>query len=139
MEIEDVFNFFSNPENLKNITPDSLSFKIITPKPINMSKGILLDYTIKLFRFPIHWRTYISDYDPPNYFVDQQIKGPYRFWHHTHIFKKVDGGVEIIDKIKYSVPFGYIGRIINTFWIRNDLNKIFDYRKKMINKILKKD
>ena len=139
MEIEDVFNFFSNPENLKNITPNSLSFKIITPKPINMSKGILLDYTIKLFRFSVHWRTYISDYDPPNYFVDQQIKGPYTFWHHTHIFKKVKGGVEIIDKIKYSVPLGCLGRIINKIWIRNDLNKIFDYRKKMINKILNKD
>ena len=98
MEIEKVFKFFSNPKNLKKITPDSLCFNIITPDPIKMSKGILLDYTIKLFRFPVHWKTFISDYDPPNFFVDQQIKGPYTLWHHTHIFNKVDNGVEIIKK-----------------------------------------
>ena len=81
--IEVVFDFFSKPENLERITPKNLSFKILTPTPIKMEKGALIDYTIKIIVVPIHWRTYISDYDPPHKFVDQQIKGPYSFWHHT--------------------------------------------------------
>ena len=83
---DDVFNFFSMPENLVKITPKSLSFTILTPKPIDMEKGTLIDYTISLMGFPVHWRTLISDYNPPHSFIDQQIKGPYAFWHHTHTF-----------------------------------------------------
>ncbi|MGY8764362.1 MAG: SRPBCC family protein, partial [Fidelibacterota bacterium] len=104
--LEVVFEFFSKPENLEMITPESLSFNILTPIPIRMEKGSLIDYTIRLFGIPIHWRTLISDYEPPFRFVDQQIKGPYTFWHHTHTFQQVDGGVEIIDKVKYSLPMG---------------------------------
>jgi len=130
--LEVVFEFFSKPENLEMITPKSLSFNILTPTPIKMEKGSLIDYTIRLFGIPIHWRTLISDYEPPFRFVDQQIKGPYTFWHHTHTFKLVEGGVEIIDEVKYSLPLGWLGTLAHAIWVRKDLEKIFEYRKTVI-------
>ena len=130
--LEVVFEFFSKPENLEMITPESLSFNILTPIPIRMEKGSLIDYTIRLFGIPIHWRTLISDYEPPFRFVDQQIKGPYTFWHHTHTFQSVDGGVEIIDKVKYSLPMGWLGTLAHSIWVRKDLEKIFEHRKTVI-------
>tara|TARA_Y100000590_G_scaffold287194_1_gene323311 strand:+ start:260 stop:754 length:495 start_codon:yes stop_codon:yes gene_type:complete len=134
--IESVFDFFSKPENLKTITPAKLSFNIITPTPILMGKGTVIDYTIRLFKIPIHWRTLITKYDPPHEFIDEQIKGPYNFWHHTHKFKQVDGGVEISDKVIYSIPMGIIGRFLHFLWIKRDLEKIFSYRKKIIEDLL---
>ena len=133
--IEDVFKFFSKPDNLSVITPPKLGFKILTPTPINMSTGRLIDYKIYLMGIPIHWRTLITDFEPPHMFVDQQIKGPYTMWHHTHTFQKVDGGVEIKDRVVYSIPFSILGRLLNFLWIRKDLENIFNYRKKVIDEL----
>ena len=133
--IEEVFQFFSKPENLSVITPAKLGFKILSPNPIKMEVGRLIDYNIYLLGIPIHWRTLITDYEPPNMFVDQQIKGPYAMWHHTHTFHKVKGGVEIKDRVVYSIPFGFLGRLLNYLWIKRDLNNIFLYRKKVIDKL----
>ena len=130
--LEVVFEFFSKPENLEMITPESLSFNMLTPTPVKMEKGSLIDFTIRLFGIPIHWRTLISDYEPPFRFVDQQIKGPYTFWHHTHTFKLVEGGVEIIDEVKYSLPLGWLGTLAHAIWVRKDLEKIFEHRKNVI-------
>ena len=134
--MDDVFDFFSKPENLKTITPAKLSFNILTPTPIVMEKGTVIDYTIRLFLIPIHWRTLITKYNPPYEFVDEQIKGPYNFWHHTHKFKKVDGGVEISDRVIYSIPMGIIGSVLYFIWIKRDLEKIFLHRKEVIENIL---
>ena len=134
--MDDVFDFFSKPENLKTITPAKLSFNILTPTPIVMEKGTVIDYTISLFLIPIHWRTLITKYNPPYEFVDEQIKGPYNFWHHTHKFKKVDGGVEISDRVIYSIPMGIIGSVLHFIWIKRDLEKIFLHRKEVIENIL---
>ena len=133
--IDEVFTFFSKPENLSVITPSKLGFKILTPIPIEMGPGRIIDYQIYLLGIPIHWRTLITDYNPPNMFIDQQIKGPYNMWHHTHTFHKVEGGVEIKDKVVYSIPFGILGRILNYLWIRIDLENIFVHRKKVIDKL----
>ena len=137
--IEDVFEFFSNPDNLSVITPPKLGFKILTPTPIKMSVGRLIDYKIYLMGIPIHWRTLITNFDPPHTFIDQQIKGPYTIWHHTHTFQKVDGGVEIKDRVVYSIPFSILGRILNFLWIRKDLENIFNYRKKVIDELFGND
>ena len=134
--IENVFDFFSKPENLKTITPEKLSFNILTPIPINMDKGTVIDNTIRLFGVRVHWRTLITKYNPPYEFVDEQIKGPYNFWHHTHKFKKVDGGVEISDKVIYSIPMGVFGSVLHFLWIKRDLEKIFTHRRKVIEDIL---
>ena len=133
--VEEVFNFFSKPENLSVITPSKLAFKILTPTPIEMGDGRIIDYKIYLLGIPIHWKTLITDFDPPHMFVDQQIKGPYTMWHHTHTFHKVEDGVEIRDRVVYSIPFGFIGQILNYLWIRKDLENIFKHRKKVINKL----
>ena len=133
--IEEVFDFFSKPENLSRITPKKLNFKILTPTPIKMMKGQIIDYTIRLIGFQIHWRTLITDYNPPYSFIDQQINGPYTIWHHKHTFKKTANGVEIYDDITYSIPFGIIGRILHYIWIKKDLEKIFKHREKVIEQI----
>tara|TARA_B100001750_G_C15001021_1_gene347409 strand:- start:36 stop:503 length:468 start_codon:yes stop_codon:yes gene_type:complete len=133
-DINEVFTFFSNPENLKKITPQKLDFKILTPKPIKMKEGQLIDYTIKILGKKIRWRTIITDYNPPKMFIDQQLLGPYSMWHHRHEFNIVDNGVEIIDKIDYVVPYGILGRIVNFCFIKSDLDRIFHYRYEVINK-----
>ena len=132
--IEKVFDFFSKPENLEKITPKYLAFNIISSLPIKMKKGKIIDYTIRLLKFRVHWRTLITSYEPPYLFIDEQIKGPYKFWHHTHTFESKNGGVEITDKVRYAIPFGWLGWILNFFWIRPDLEKIFNYRKDIIQK-----
>ena len=137
--LSEVFGFFSRPENLSLITPPRLSFNILTPKPIDMKQGSIIDYTIKIFMFPIHWRTLITTYEHPYKFVDEQIKGPYTFWHHTHTFNETDSGVEIIDKVSYSIPFGILGRVLHSIWIKNDLKNIFEHRKVVIEKLFKND
>ena len=111
--VEKVFEFFSRPENLEEITPPRLGFTIMTPSPIPMEKGSLIDYTIRILGFPVHWRTLITSYDPPHGFVDEQIKGPYVLWHHRHSFKKENSGTIIRDTVRYAVPLGIIGRFLN--------------------------
>ncbi len=86
--IEKVFEFFSQPENLSVITPKKMNFNIITPLPLNMGKGKIIDYTIKVFGFPVRWRSIISSYNAPNEFTDEQLLGPYAFWHQTYGIKK---------------------------------------------------
>ena len=133
-----VFDYFSRPENLAEITPSDLNFRILTPQPLEMKQGTIIDYTITLFKIPVHWRTLITTYEPPFKFVDEQIKGPYSLWHHTHFFKEVPGGVEIHDTVCYSIPFGFFGRLLHAIWIKKDLEYIFEYRKNVINEIFSK-
>ena len=133
--VEKVFEFFSRPENLEEITPPRLGFTIMTPSPIPMEKGSLIDYTIRILGFPVHWRTLITSFDPPHGFVDEQINGPYMLWHHRHSFKDKNGGTMIRDTVRYAVPLGIIGRFLNLIWIRKDLKDIFAYcRKFIVNK-----
>ena len=131
--ILEVFDFFSRPENLSIITPPKMKFNIMTPSPIEMKDGALIDYTVKILGFPIKWRTLITKYDPPNIFIDQQLKGPYSLWHHTHTFKKINDNETLIgDTVIYVVPFSFIGSIVHSIYISRDLEKIFSYREKKI-------
>tara|TARA_B000000441_G_C21709195_1_gene331311 strand:- start:362 stop:832 length:471 start_codon:yes stop_codon:yes gene_type:complete len=133
--LDDVFSFFSNPENLSKITPEKLGFNILTPTPIKMKEGQLIDYSIKLLGKKIRWRTMITEYIPKVKFVDQQLKGPYSMWHHTHEFRDLDGKVEMTDEIYYVMPFGLLGRLVNFLFVSRDLNNIFKHRVEIINKI----
>ena len=135
--IENVFKFFSKPTNLAKITPKRLGFRIITPLPLEMKSGTIIDYYIKIFSFPIRWRTIITNYEYPSQFIDQQLKGPYSFWHHTHTFEETENGTLIKDQIRYVVPFGFLGRILNYLWIKRDLKNIFEYRKEKIKQLIK--
>lgn len=89
-----------------------------------MSKGCLIDYLIYFMEIPVHWRSIITDYDPPYMFIDQQIKGPYTLWHHKHTFREIKNGVEIRDRVVYSIPVGWMGRLLHKYWIKK-IWKIF--------------
>lgn len=130
--LDEVFAFFERPENLARITPESLGFVIITPSPIEMKVGTLIDYTIRVMGLRVRWTTLISGYDPPNSFVDEQLRGPYSLWHHTHTFTAVKGGTRIVDDVRYALPLGILGRAVHTLLVRRDLEKIFKHREKII-------
>ena len=133
--IEEVFPFFQAPANLERLTPPLLGMRIITPEPVPMHVGVIIDYVVKIRGLPMRWTTCISEYDPPHRFVDVQLKGPYSFWHHTHEFREVDGGTEVLDTVKYMVPFGPLGSILHGLIIRRDIENIFEYRTKVLNDI----
>ena len=135
--LDEVFDFFSNPENLSILTPRKLNFTILSPKPIIMKEGQIIDYTIKLLGIEVRWKTIITEYNGKNKFVDQQLKGPYSMWHHTHEFKEFNGSIDMIDNISYVMPFGILGQIINKVWVKRDLDNIFKYRQRAIIKYFK--
>lgn len=128
----EVFEFFSRPENLSRVTPPKLGFEILTPSPILMKEGALVDYQIRLLGAPLRWRTLITAYDPPRRFVDQQLMGPYSFWHHTHEFEEVPEGTLVRDVVRYALPLGALGDLVAGAYVAADLEEIFRYRKKVI-------
>lgn len=132
-EPKQVFSFFSNAENLEALTPPWIKFKIMTPMPIEIGKGTLIDYKLKVHGLPIKWRTEIAEWSPPYHFVDTQLRGPYNLWHHTHSFTAVDGGTLCADEVRYS-PKG--GSIINKLFVEKDVRNIFDYRKQQLENLL---
>ena len=134
--IDDLFNFFKQPDNLEKITPSSVGFTILTPRPIKMQVGTVLDYTIRLIGLPVRWTTMISEYDPPHRFIDVAIRGPYSFWHHTHTFEENDQGTIMTDEVNYSLPFGIFGRLAHFLWVKRQLKYIFDYRMNVISDLM---
>lgn len=129
---DEAFRFFDRPENLAEITPAELGFRILTPSPIAMKEGALIDYTIRVLGVPVRWTTLITSYDPPRAFVDQQLKGPYSFWHHTHAFRAVEGGTEMTDTVMYLLPFGPLGDLLHVLAVRRQLEQIFEHRSRVI-------
>ncbi len=136
--VDRVFNFFKKPENLNQVTPPHLGFKILTPSPIPMAKGTVIDYTIRLYGVPMKWQTVITDYSPPHFFTDTQVKGPYKTWIHTHRFFPQDGGTLMVDEVRYEVPLGFFGDIIRGMFVKHEVEKIFDYRRKVIDGVFEK-
>lgn len=131
----EVFPFFERPENLSRIVPSWLRFRILTPSPITMSVGTLIDYTIRWLAFPMRWRTLITTHRAPECFVDEQIQGPYSHWQHAHRFRSAEGGTRMDDEVVYAVPGGFAGRILHRLLIRPQLEAIFDYRARAIEAI----
>jgi ligand-binding SRPBCC domain-containing protein len=129
---DEVFAFFAKPENLGAITPPWLDFRVLTPSPVPMERGALIDYVIRLGPLPTRWRTLITRHDPPHGFVDEQLQGPYSFWHHTHTFAEVEGGTLIGDRVLYVLPFGALGRLVERLVIRRQLRAIFAHRRRAI-------
>ncbi len=130
--IDEVFPFYADAANLQQLTPDFLDFRILTPLPIEMRAGALIDYRISLHGFPMRWRTEITAWQPNNYFVDEQRKGPYSLWRHEHFFEPRDGGTAVIDKVGYNM-FG--GSLVNALLVRRDLTTIFTYRGEQLTRI----
>ena len=132
--IDKVFPFFGEARNLEMLTPPWVKFKVLTPEPIAMRMGMLIDYRIKVHGLPIHWQTEIIEWNPPHRFVDVQLSGPYTLWHHTHTFIERDGGTLCRDEVRYR-PRG--GALINALFVRRDVERIFDYRQKRLREIFK--
>ena len=99
--LDEVFPFFAEARNLESITPPWLNFKVLTPAPVVMRAGTLIDYRIRFHGIPIRWRTEIVKWDAPHSFVDMQLRGPYTLWHHTHTFEERGGGTLCIDDVRY--------------------------------------
>lgn len=119
-----VFPFFSDARNLEALTPPWLRFEIETSAP-EMQPGALIDYRLRVRGIPIRWRTLIESFDPPNGFVDRQLRGPYRQWIHTHTFEALDGMTIARDEVRYW-PLG--GRVADALVVRRDLRRVFEYR-----------
>ncbi len=133
--INEVFAFFADAGNLERITPPELRFRILTTPPIEMKAGTLIDYRLRLFGMPVAWRTLISDWSPPDRFVDKQIRGPYREWIHTHTFEETPSGTLIRDEVLYRLPLGFLGLPAQPL-VRLQLHRIFAYRQRMTLQIL---
>jgi ligand-binding SRPBCC domain-containing protein len=131
-----VFSFFAVPENLQRITPASLGFVVLTPSPIEMKPGTLIEYTIKVLGVPLRWKTLIASYDPPHSFVDEQLRGPYASWIHTHHFEATEGGTMMVDDVRYALPLGLLGEIVHWIFVRRMVNEIFDYRMAVIPELV---
>jgi ligand-binding SRPBCC domain-containing protein len=132
--LDEVFSFFARPENLVEITPPSLGFQILTPSPIAMKDGAVIDYVVRVGGLPLRWRTLITSYEPPHRFVDEQIMGPYSFWHHTHTFISLpDGGTELGDTVRYTLPLGPLGSLAHALVVRRQVADIFVHRQRVIS------
>ena len=134
IDIETCWDFFSDPSNLKVITPDYLGFQILDRNPLpKMYEGQIITYNVKpLFNVPILWVTEITHLKKHEYFIDEQRFGPYKFWHHEHHFYPVAGGVEMVDKIHYMLPLGILGKVVNAIKVKKDIEGIFAYRNKVL-------
>lgn len=119
--------FFETPDNLERITPPFLNFRILTTG-VRMEKGAIIEYRLRMRGIPMGWRTRIDEYVPGERFVDFQERGPYRYWHHLHTFRAVEGGTELVDRVTYELPFGPLGVLARTLFVRAELERIFDYR-----------
>lgn len=136
LPIEKVFGFFADAGNLELITPPELNFHITTPQPINIQKGTLIDYQLKVRGFPVKWRTEISEWNPPVLFVDQALKSPYTQWIHRHTFTEIEKDKTLIeDEVKYRLPLEPFGDLAHWF-VRRELDYIFDFRQKVVLEIL---
>jgi ligand-binding SRPBCC domain-containing protein len=124
----EVFAFFADPANLEALTPRSLRFRILTPRPLEMGPGAVIDYELHLFGLPFRWKTLIEAFEPNERFVDVQLEGPYAAWRHTHEFHDAPGGTRVGDRVAYAMPFGVLGTAARALFVRRTLEGIFDYR-----------
>jgi ligand-binding SRPBCC domain-containing protein len=129
---ERLFAFFSDAFQLETLTPALLRFEVVTPPPIVIRQGTLIDYKLRLHGIPVRWQSEISEWEPPSRFVDRQTRGPYRLWRHEHRFVEQDGGTLVIDHVDYRVTGG---RLVNRLFVAPDLRRIFGFRMQKLQEL----
>jgi ligand-binding SRPBCC domain-containing protein len=127
--LKEVFPFFADPSNLEHLTPRFLRFQIVTPVPLEMCAGAIIDYRLRIRGILIKWQSEITAWEPPLRFVDEQRRGPYRTWIHEHLFRECGAETEIVDNVQYEVLGG---RLVNRLFVQRELEKIFDFRHKAL-------
>jgi ligand-binding SRPBCC domain-containing protein len=130
IDIETAWDFFCKPDNLKEMTPSYMGFEILSNSGSErMYAGQIITYHVRpILGIPLFWMTEITQVKDKEYFVDEQRTGPYKMWHHTHFFRAINGGVEMTDIVHYQLPLGFLGRIVNTLFVKNQLSEIYDFR-----------
>ncbi|MEO7311999.1 MAG: SRPBCC family protein [Chitinophagaceae bacterium] len=130
ISLEKAWDFFSRPDNLQNITPPNLGFKILSKyQGDTMYAGQIIEYKVSpVLSIPLYWMTEITHVEVGKYFVDEQRFGPYSLWHHQHHFKEVNGGVEMTDIVHYKLPMWFLGDIAHALFVKKQLHHIFDFR-----------
>lgn len=131
----EVFPFFADIANLERITPPELRFHLLTPEPIIMQVGTLIEFRLQLCRVPFKWLTRIRQWQPPHEFLDEQLRGPYRLWLHTHRFQAENGGTRLEDEVLYQLPLFPLGELAHPL-VRWQLNRIFAFRRQVIASLL---
>lgn len=134
--LDEVFAFFARAENLERITPPWLNFRLLTPGPIEMGPGTLIDYRLRLHGLPLRWTSKIELWDEERLFVDEQVRGPYRLWRHVHEFVPVGRSTCVRDQVQYALPLGWLGDVLGLPIVRHDLSRIFDYRRTAVTRLL---
>ena len=127
--LAEVFAFFSDARNLQTLTPAWLDFSVLTPAPILMRPGTIIDYRLRLHGFPIRWQSEITAWEPPRRFVDEQRRGPYKCWIHEHRFEAREGRTLVTDSVRYAAPGGWLA---DWLFVRRDVERIFQFRREKL-------
>jgi ligand-binding SRPBCC domain-containing protein len=129
LPLAEVFPFFAEARNLERITPSWLRFEVLTPEPIEMRAGALIDYRLRWRRVPLSWRTEIEAWEPPHFFVDRQLRGPYRLWRHEHRFVDRGDSTLVSDRVDYAAPGGHL---VHRLMVDRDVRRIFEHRRQTL-------
>jgi len=136
ISLDKAWSFFSNPRNLSKITPSWLNLKITSDLSEKMYEGMIVTYKVYPFLgIPSNWVTEITCVEEKSFFIDEQRFGPYKFWHHQHHFREINGGVEMSDIINYALPFDPFSRLLNNILVEKKVKEIFEFRKEVLNKL----
>lgn len=135
MPLEKAFQFFCDEKNLEKITPPQMRFQVVNKSTKDLGKGTLINYNLKIRGIPARWRTLIEEWNPPHSFTDEQLIGPYTKWHHRHTFKSAAGGTLMRDRVQYALPLGFAGRLAAGWFVKKDIDTIFDFRRQKIDEL----
>jgi hypothetical protein len=134
--VEEVFEFFARARNLELITPPWLRFEVLTPEPVALAPGATIEYALRLHRVPLRWVSRIEEWRAGRCFVDRQLRGPYRLWHHRHEFAARGNDTVVRDRVHYALPLGRLGDLAHVALVRRDLERIFDFRRDAVERLL---
>jgi ligand-binding SRPBCC domain-containing protein len=134
--LDEVFDFFSAARNLEALTPPWLRFAVLTPEPTPMHRGTVIEYRLRLRGVRLRWVSLIEEWEPGRRFVDRQLCGPYRLWHHTHEFAAHAEGTLVRDRVRYQIPLGPLGALAHVAFVRRDLARVFEFRHAAVSRLL---